>query len=116
MFERFSEPVSPKVKFLIRLARHFGIALGMILGSLVIGIAGYHMLAHLSWIDSTLNASMILAGMGPVNELKTTGAKLFASIYALFAGIIFLVAAGVFFAPILHRFLHHLHLAGGSSK
>ena len=64
----------------------------------------------MSWIDALLNASMILGGMGPVGELRTTPGKLFASFYALYSGLIVLVAAGVIFAPLFHRFLHSFHL------
>jgi hypothetical protein len=70
---------------------------------------GYHHIAKISWIDSLLNASMILTGMGPVNEMTTNGAKLFASFYALFSGIVFLSTVAVIFAPIAHRLLHLLH-------
>jgi hypothetical protein len=89
---------------------HAGIALGIVFGTLFIGVAGYHFLAQLSWIDALVNASMLLGGMGPVNELHTTAAKLFASFYALFSGIVFLVSIGVLFAPIIHRFLHRFHI------
>jgi hypothetical protein len=91
-------------------ALHAGIALGIVFGALFIGIFGYHFVAQLSWIDALVNASMLLGGMGPVNELHTTGAKLFASFYALFAGIVFLVSVGLLFAPIIHRFLHRFHI------
>ncbi len=78
--------------------------------SLSIGVAGYRITEGFSWIDSLLNASMILGGMGPVNELMTAEGKLFASFYALFSGIIFLVAAGLIVAPVAHRIMHRLHL------
>jgi len=84
--------------------------MGIIAGSLGIGILGYRFLEHFNWIDALLNASMILGGMGPVGELKTTAGKIFASFYALYSGLIVLVAAGVIFAPVLHRFLHRFHL------
>jgi hypothetical protein len=83
---------------------------GLLSFSLGIGVLGYHVTEGLGWLDSLLNASMILGGMGPVNELRTTSGKVFASVYALFSGIAFLVAAGVVVAPVVHRFLHHLHL------
>ncbi len=78
--------------------------------SWLIGILGYRLLEGLSWIDSILNAAMLLGGMGPVNALHTDAGKLFASFYALFSGIVFLVAVGVLMAPILHRILHQFHL------
>ena len=110
MFERRSEPLISRAAFLRRFARHLLAALGLILGSLGMGIAGYHFLAGLSWIDSLVNASMLLGGMGPVNELHTTAGKLFASFYALYSGLLFLVVAGVLFAPLFHRLLHSFHL------
>jgi hypothetical protein len=76
-------------------------------------VAGYHFTAGLPFLDSLLNASMILGGMGPVNELYTTGAKIFASFYSLFSGIAFLVVAGILIAPLAHRLLHRLHLEAG---
>jgi len=83
---------------------------GIILFSLAIGILGYHFLESLSWTDSLLNASMILGGMGPVNELHTSAGKIFAAFYALYSGVILLASVGVLAAPVFHRFLHHFHL------
>jgi hypothetical protein len=74
------------------------------------GILGYHFLEKLSWIDSLVNAAMILGGMGPVNELHTNLGKLFAAFYALYSGIVFLVVVAVILAPLYHRFLHRFHL------
>lgn len=76
----------------------------------MLGVLGYHFFEDIGWIDSLLNASMILGGMGPVTELKTDAGKIFASFYALFSGIVFLVTVGIIFAPIVHRFLHKLHI------
>lgn len=78
--------------------------------SWLIGIIGYHTLEGMSWIDSILNSAMILGGMGPVNPLVTDSGKIFASFYALFSGIIFLVAIGILAAPIIHRLFHKFHL------
>ncbi len=113
MFEHKTEPLLPKHKYLERLTKHGLFASSIILFSLAIGILGYHLFEGFKWIDSLVNASMILGGMGPVNELHTNAGKIFASIYALFSGMIFLVAAGVLFAPIFHRFLHRFHLDVG---
>lgn len=77
---------------------------------------GYHATEGLSWIDALLNASMILGGMGPVSEIRTTAGKLFASAYALFSGVLFLAVAGVLLAPLVHRMLHRLHLESGEGK
>jgi hypothetical protein len=78
--------------------------------TLGLGIAGYHWLENLSWIDAYVNAAMILGGMGPVAELHTSLGKLFAGTYALFAGLIFLFAVGLILTPILHRAMHRFHL------
>ena len=110
MYERHHQPLLSRTAFLRRVARHVGTSMGIIAGSLGIGILGYRFLEHFNWIDALLNASMILGGMGPVGELKTTAGKIFASFYALYSGLIVLVAAGVIFAPVLHRFLHRFHL------
>ncbi len=79
--------------------------------SLGMGMLGYHFLENLSWIDSLLNASMILGGMGPVAPLQTVTGKLFASFYALYSGVILLASVGILVTPIFHRFLHRFHLA-----
>ncbi len=110
MFEHKLEPLLSQDKYLLRVTKHFLIAFGIILSSLGIGVLGYHFLERLNWIDSLLNASMILGGMGPVDQIHTFWGKLFASAYSLFSGIIFLVIIGVIFAPIYHRFLHKFHL------
>jgi len=112
MYEHHSEPLLPRAKFFRRLVFHGLAAGGAITVSLGIGILGYHFLERLPWLDALLNASMILGGMGPVNELHSTAGKLFASFYSLFAGIVFLVIAGILVAPVAHRFLHRLHLDG----
>jgi hypothetical protein len=109
LYEHFKQPVIPFRAFLKRLARHLGAAAAIIAISLSIGVLGYRFSAGLSWIDSLLNASMILGGMGPVNTLTSTGAKLFASFYALFSGLIFLATAGIIVAPVVHRLLHRFH-------
>ena len=114
MYEHHTEPLaSPKV-FARRLALNGLIGLLLLAFSLVIGILGYHFLESLSWIDSLLNASMILGGMGPVNPLKTEGGKIFASFYAIYSGVILLASVGILIAPIFHRFLHRFHLADES--
>ena len=79
--------------------------------SLGIGMAGYHFLEGLSWIDSLLNAAMILGGMGPVAPLQTAAGKVFASFYALYSGVVLLASVGILAGPIFHRFLHRFHLA-----
>jgi hypothetical protein len=110
MFEHRRQPLIPPHEFLIRQLIYLFVALMIITGSLLLGMAGYHYLEHLSWIDALVNAAMLLGGMGPVNELHTNAGKLFASFYALYSGIVFLVSVGVILAPMYHRFLHRFHL------
>jgi hypothetical protein len=110
MFEHQHQPLLPRRLFYRRVLGHALAAFGFVAASLLLGIWGYRRFEHLSWIDALLNAAMILGGMGPVGELKTTGGKLFASFYALFSGVVFLIIAGVLFAPVFHRFLHRFHL------
>jgi hypothetical protein len=109
-YEHKTEPLLPFNQFLRRMLRH-GIAAMLFLAvSLGIGVVGYHFTENLPWIDSLLNASMILGGMGPVDMLKTEGGKLFASFYAIYAGVAFLLVVGIIIAPLAHRLLHRLNL------
>src|SRR5258705_3738617 len=110
MYEHRTENLLPFRSFLRRLSNHAICALTLVAGSLAIGIMGYHFLENLPWIDALLNASMILGGMGPVDPVKTVPGKLFASGYALYSGLIVLVAAGIIFAPVFHRLLHRFHI------
>jgi hypothetical protein len=110
MYEPHSEPLLPSRQFLSRVARHGGISGVVLLFSLIIGTLGFHWLAQQEWIDAFLNSSMLLGGMGPVGEIKTVPGKLFASIYALYAGIVFIATAGLLVAPVLHRVLHKIRL------
>jgi len=96
--------------FAWRVMMFFGLALGVIGVALGIGVLGYHYIAGFAWVDSILNASMILGGMGPMGELKGDAAKLFASAYALFSGLIFISVTGIMLAPVAHRALHVFHL------
>jgi hypothetical protein len=98
------------MNFFLRMARYLAMSGSLIGGSLVVGILGYRTLGGLSWIDSLLNASFILTGMGPVDQMKTDVAKLFASGYALFSGVVFISAVGVLLTPGFHRLLHHFHM------
>jgi hypothetical protein len=109
-FEHHKQPLASRRIFIRRMARYLSISLAIILVSLGVGIVGYHYTEGLSWLDSLLNASMILGGMGPVDPVRTVAGKLFASFYALFSGMVFLVAVGVLIAPAFHRFLHRFHL------
>jgi len=110
MFEHRKQPLLSAHEFLIRQLIYILVAIVIILGSLVIGMLGYHYFEGFTWIDALVNASMLLGGMGQVNELHTEAGKLFASFYALYSGIVFLVSVGVILAPLYHRFLHRFHL------
>ncbi len=107
---RYHKPLPPRTHFFRRLARSILIAAIVIAGSLGIGMVGYHVSEGLGWLDSFLNASMILAGMGQVDPLRTDGGKLFAGLYAIFSGVVFLTMCAVLLAPVIHRFLHRTHL------
>ena len=110
-YEHKTQPVVPLSTFIYRLARSGAIAAGIIFGGLGIGILGYHYSEGLPWLDALLNASMILSGMGPVNNPSSAVGKWFASAYALFSGVVFLTVAAVLFGPVVHRFLHRFHLS-----
>jgi hypothetical protein len=112
MYEHHRQPVLERSQFVRRVARHGVVSCLLVAFSLSLGTIGYHAAAGLDWIDAFLNASMILTGMGPVNELGTPAAKIFAALYALYSGVVFLVAAGVLLAPALHRMMHRLHVEG----
>ena len=109
MYEaRGTRPVSRTV-FLRRFGGHLALAGCVVLGSLGLGMWGYHRFEHLAWLDAYVNAAMLLGGMGPVESPATPAGKLFAGFYALYAGLVFLVAAGILGAPVFHRLLHRFH-------
>lgn len=110
MFERSHEKLAPLPVFLKRMVGSAGLGLGMLLLALALGICGYHWIGGLHWIDSLLEASMILGGMGPINPLTTASAKIFASLYALFSGVVFIALMGLLLTPIVHRVMHKFHL------
>jgi hypothetical protein len=105
---RRQRPLSRRA-FVGRLLKHFAIGGLVILGSLVGGMAGYAHFEGLSWLDAFLNAAMLLGGMGPVEAPATPMGKLFAGVYALYAGLVFVVATGISLAPVVHRILHRFH-------
>jgi hypothetical protein len=96
-------------RFAYRLARHAAIALVFACLSLLGGMAGYRHFEHLGWLDSFVNAAMLLGGMGPVDDPQTVGGKFFAGAYALYAGLVFLVTAGLVLTPVVHRVIHEFH-------
>ncbi len=109
-YEARHEAMIPRHHFAGRVTRSVLAAVLMVAASLGIGVLGYREFGQMTWIDSLLNASMILSGMGPVNELTNDGAKLFASFYALFSGIVIVFSTTVVLAPVVHRFLHRFHV------
>jgi hypothetical protein len=108
-FEHREQPPISTRRFVLRLLGSVGIAVGIILTALFVGMAGYHWIGGLRWIDAFLNASMILGGMGPVDPMTSEPAKLFSGCYALFSGLVFIALMGLLVAPVVHRVLHHFH-------
>ncbi len=110
MYERFNEPLASKKKYNQRMIKSGKFALMIFLTALAIGVFGYHFIADLDWVDAFLNASMILGGMGAIDDLNNNAAKIFAGCYALFSGITFLSSMAIFLSPVIHRILHKLHV------
>jgi len=108
-FEHSRHPLLPWPDFIRRVLASLAMGSAIVIVSLAIGMMGYHHLEHLGMMDSFLNASMILSGMGPVDHMKTDAGKLFAGIYALYSGLAVLATAGLIFAPVIHRLLHRFH-------
>ena len=115
-FEHKSAAVIPTAQFYSRLLRALLIWLGITLGGLAIGMAGYALTEGMAFIDAFVNAAMILSGMGPVTELKTEAGKLFAGCYAIFSGLVIVIATGFVLAPIFHRVLHRFHVETGKES
>ena len=109
MYETRNQAFLPRAQFARRVALHFAIATGLLAGSLALGMAGYMYFESLPWRDAFLNAAMLLGGMGPVDAPKTDGGKVFAGLYALYAGLLIVITAGVMLAPVLHRMMHKIH-------
>jgi hypothetical protein len=116
MYEHHREPLLSGPAFIRRLAHHGLISLLLVLGSLAFGTLGFHLLSGQLWIDALLNSAMLLGGMGPVGDLGPTVGKLFSAFFALYAGLVFLIVAGVLSVPVFHRLLHHFHLETGRDK
>jgi|SRR4030095_14607813 hypothetical protein len=111
MFEHRHQNLLPFSLFIRRLAICLSIAGALIAFGVGIGVLGYHYIAGFAWIDALLNACMILTGMGPVGQLPTDVAKIFASLYSLFSGLVFISVMAVVLSPIMHRILHRFHIA-----
>lgn len=110
MYESKTDPLLSRSAFYARLVRSFGGTLAIVAFSLALGSAGYHAFGQLPWVDALLNASMILTGMGPVDPMRSTAGKLFATFYSLYSGIAFLTMVAILTAPVFHRLLHTFHL------
>jgi sterol desaturase/sphingolipid hydroxylase (fatty acid hydroxylase superfamily) len=115
-YERLHEALVSTERFRARLRNHFLVVAGLLVFSIGLGMIGFHLLARYTWVDAFLNTAMLLGGMGPTGpELPDAPAKLFAGVYALYAGLFFIVAATILFAPVLHRIMHRFHLERGKS-
>ena len=110
MYERRADELAPRSIFIKRMIASLLVALALMVVALALGIAGYHFLAGFDWIDSLLEASMILGGMGPIRELPNDASKVFASTYALFSGVIFIALMGIMLSPVVHRVMHKFHV------
>lgn len=115
-YEHRRQPLLPGHLFLRRMASHAVVASMFLVVSLAIGVCGYRFIEGMAWIDAVLEAAMILGGMGPVGQLRTSTGKLFAAAYAIYSGVAFLATVGVLLAPLVHRFLHRLHVESAQEK
>ncbi len=109
MYESKTQAPLPRAGFAARIFTHVAGAIGLLLASLAIGMLGYATFEHLPWMDGFLNSAMLLGGMGPVNAPITSSGKLFAGLYALYAGLVFIVSAALVLTPVMHRLLHKFH-------
>jgi hypothetical protein len=109
VYERRADKLISLPAFVRRMVRHGGYAGVLVSVSLVIGMLGYHFIDQLAWADAFVDTSMLLGGMGPVNPLRSAGAKIFAGVFALYAGLVFLALTAIMLAPVLHRVLHAFH-------
>ena len=109
-YERRNEKLAPFPVFVRRILESLIVTLMIIAFSLLLGVLGYHLIAGFSWIDSLLEASMILGGMGPIKDLHTSGAKVFASVYALFSGLVLIASMGFLLSPVAHRVMHSFNI------
>jgi len=116
MFEHKTQPLLSGDLFVNRAFKFAFFSAALILVSLLVGMVGYHLTAGIGWTDAFYNASMILTGMGPALDIgkleasRQDGVKIFAGIYALYSGVVFLAASGLILSPLLHRFFHRMHL------
>lgn len=116
MFERRHQPLVSPRRLLFRVLRATLLSLAVMVVSLAVGILGFHWFGQLAWLDALLEASMILTGEGPLHLPTTAAGKWFASFYALYSGLVFVVASGILVTPVAHRLLHHFHLEEGRGR
>lgn len=103
-------PLAPRARFYARFRRGMALSGLLIFGTLAFGTLGYHTIDGFAWLDAFHQASMLLAGMGPVKDVSTDAGKIFSSVYALFCGVILIGATGILFTPVIHRILHRFHI------
>ena len=113
MYETKVHPPIPRERFVRRVLLHGAAALAVLILSLMLGMAGYEHFEQLSWRDAFLNAAMLMGGMGPVDAPRTDAGKVFAGLYALYAGLVFLLVAGIVLTPVVHRIMHKFHWESG---
>ena len=109
MYEHRSQPPLSRRQFVRRLSTHGRYVVELVVVSLAIGMAGYHWLGGQSWVDAFLNTTMLLGGMGPVGELPNAASKIFAGLFALYSGLVFLAVSILLLTPVFHRVLHKFH-------
>jgi hypothetical protein len=112
-FEQKHEPVVSRRRFATRMAKALALWCALTALGLAIGIAGYAAFEGMSLVDAYVNAAMILSGMGPLTPLHTTSGKIFAGSYAIFSGLVIVIATSFVLAPIFHRVLHRFHVERG---
>jgi hypothetical protein len=115
-FESKGQPIASPWRFTHRLLLHLLVSALIVIFALAVGVLGYHFVAKFSWVDALLDASMILAGMGPVGKLTSDASKVFASAYALFSGLVFIGVTAILIAPVVHRVLHAFHMDDDEAK
>lgn len=113
MYEPRHLPPIPTSRFTLRMLTHAALALALIAFSLLAGMLGYRHYEQMSWVDAFVNAAMLLGGMGPIETKLSDGGKLFAGLYALYAGLAFIAVMAIMLTPVVHRFLHRFHWAEG---
>lgn len=112
----FAPPTPTRGRFLSRVRRGARYAASLVVAALACGMLGYHLIEGMSWLDAFHQSAMLLSGMGPVAEVKSVAGKIFDGIYALFCGVVLLVATGLMFAPVIHRILHRFHIEDSADR